>query len=77
MDGERVAKVVKAGETPGRRVNARSDKRTVLGKAMVSYAKFGPLSPFTDKLSATIDGTQDGSGIALRALVVGGFHFVH
>ncbi len=35
-----------------RRVNARTDKRTVLGKAMVGYAKFGPLSPFTDKLSA-------------------------
>ena len=35
-----------------RRVNSKTDKRTVLGKAMVSYAKFGPKSPFTDKLSA-------------------------
>ena len=35
-----------------RRVNAKTDKRTVLGKAMVNYAKFGPISPFTDKLSA-------------------------
>jgi predicted Zn-dependent peptidase len=35
-----------------RRVNARTDKRTVLGKAMVSYAKFGPSSPFTDKFTA-------------------------
>lgn len=35
-----------------RRENSKSDKRTVLGKAMVNYAKYGPVSPFTDKLNA-------------------------
>lgn len=35
-----------------RRVNLRTDKRTVLGKGMVSYAKYGQLSPFTNKLTA-------------------------
>jgi predicted Zn-dependent peptidase len=35
-----------------RRINQRSDKRTVLSKAMVSYAKYGPVSPFTDKFTA-------------------------
>lgn len=35
-----------------RRINARTDKRTVLGKAMVNYAKYGSISPFTDKLNA-------------------------
>lgn len=34
-----------------RRVNDKKDKRTVLTKAMTSYAKFGPVSPFSDKLS--------------------------
>ena len=35
-----------------RRVNAKTDKQTVLSKAMSSYAKYGPISPFTDKFSA-------------------------
>lgn len=35
-----------------RRENEKSDKRAILGKAMTSYAKYGPRSPFTDRLSA-------------------------
>ncbi len=35
-----------------RRVNAKTDKQTILSKAMSSYAKHGSLSPFTDKFSA-------------------------
>jgi predicted Zn-dependent peptidase len=34
-----------------RRENNKKDKRTVLMKGMASYAKFGPVSPFSDKLS--------------------------
>lgn len=34
-----------------RRENDKMDKRVVLSKAMRSYAKFGPESPFSDKLS--------------------------
>jgi predicted Zn-dependent peptidase len=34
-----------------RRVNDKKDKRTVLTKAMAGYAKYGPVSPFSDKLS--------------------------
>ncbi len=38
-------------DTLMRRENNKKDKRTVLTKAMASYAKFGPVSPFSDKLS--------------------------
>ena len=34
-----------------RRENDKLDKRTILTKGMVSYAKYGALSPFSDKLS--------------------------
>ncbi|MBL7829022.1 MAG: insulinase family protein [Saprospiraceae bacterium] len=34
-----------------RRANEKSDKRAILGKAMTSYAKFGPRSPFSDRLT--------------------------
>jgi predicted Zn-dependent peptidase len=34
-----------------RRENNKKDKRTVLTKAMAAYAKYGPVSPFSDKLS--------------------------
>ncbi|MEO6037214.1 MAG: insulinase family protein, partial [Saprospiraceae bacterium] len=34
-----------------RRENDKMDKRTVLTKAMANYAKYGPVSPFSDKLS--------------------------
>ena len=34
-----------------RRENDKKDKRTILTKAMASYAKYGPVSPFSDKLS--------------------------
>lgn len=34
-----------------RRENDKKDKRTVLTKAMANYAKYGPSSPFSDKLS--------------------------
>lgn len=34
-----------------RRENNKKDKRTVLTKAMANYAKYGKVSPFTDKLS--------------------------
>ncbi len=34
-----------------RRENEKRDKRTVLNKAMLSYAKYGAHSPFSDKLS--------------------------
>lgn len=34
-----------------RRENAKKDKRTVLTKAMSGFAKYGPVSPFSDKLS--------------------------
>lgn len=34
-----------------RRENNKKDKRTVLTKAMANYAKYGALSPFTDKLT--------------------------
>ncbi|MBP6827247.1 MAG: insulinase family protein [Saprospiraceae bacterium] len=34
-----------------RRENDKKDKRIVLTKAMASYAKYGPLSPFSDKLT--------------------------
>ncbi len=35
-----------------RRENNKKDKRTILSKAMANYAKYGPVNPFTDKLSA-------------------------
>lgn len=34
-----------------RRENDKKDKRTVLSKALFSYAKYGPTSPFSDKFS--------------------------
>jgi predicted Zn-dependent peptidase len=34
-----------------RRENDKMDKRTIMTKGMVSYAKYGPVSPFTDKMS--------------------------
>ncbi len=34
-----------------RRENDKKDKRVVLTKAMANYAKYGPVSPFSDKLS--------------------------
>lgn len=34
-----------------RRENNKKDKRTILGKAMLHYAKYGADSPYTDKLS--------------------------
>ncbi len=34
-----------------RRENDKKDKRTILTKAMAGYAKYGPVSPFSDKLS--------------------------
>ncbi len=34
-----------------RRENDKRDKRTILTKGMLSYAKYGPVSPFSDKLS--------------------------
>ena len=34
-----------------RRENDKMDKRTVLNKAMANYAKYGPVSPFSDKLT--------------------------
>ncbi len=34
-----------------RRANDKKDKRTILTKAMASYAKYGPVSPYSDKLS--------------------------
>jgi predicted Zn-dependent peptidase len=34
-----------------RRENDKKDKRTILTKAMSSFAKYGPVSPFSDKLS--------------------------
>ncbi|HNM24340.1 MAG TPA: insulinase family protein, partial [Saprospiraceae bacterium] len=34
-----------------RRDNDKRDKRTILTKGMLSYAKYGPVSPFSDKLS--------------------------
>jgi len=33
------------------RENEKLDKRTILGQGMLQYAKYGPLSPFTDKIS--------------------------
>jgi predicted Zn-dependent peptidase len=38
-------------DTLKRRENDKKDKRTVLTKAMMSYAKYGKVSPFSDKLS--------------------------
>ncbi len=38
-------------DTLQRRENNKKDKRTVLTKAMASYAKYGRVSPFSDKLS--------------------------
>jgi len=38
-------------DTLSRRENNKKDKRTVLNKAMMSYAKYGPVSPFSDKLN--------------------------
>lgn len=35
-----------------RRENNKRDKQTILAKGMVNYAKYGPISPFTDKLTA-------------------------
>ncbi|HLP95735.1 MAG TPA: insulinase family protein [Saprospiraceae bacterium] len=35
-----------------RRENNKKDKRTILSKGLLSYAKYGPENPFTDKLSA-------------------------
>lgn len=34
-----------------RRENDKKDKRTILTKALANYAKYGPVSPFSDKLS--------------------------
>ncbi|MCY7329222.1 MAG: insulinase family protein, partial [Saprospiraceae bacterium] len=34
-----------------RRENDKMDKRTVLSKALANYAKYGPVSPFSDKLT--------------------------
>jgi len=34
-----------------RRENDKLDKRTVLSKALANYAKYGPVSPFSDKLT--------------------------
>jgi len=34
-----------------RRENNKKDKRTILMKGMASYAKYGPVSPFTDKMT--------------------------
>jgi len=34
-----------------RRDNDKKDKRTVLNKALFNYAKYGPVSPFSDKFS--------------------------
>lgn len=38
-------------DTLQRRENNKKDKRTILMKGMLSYAKYGPVSPFTDKLN--------------------------
>ncbi len=35
-----------------RRENAKKDKRTILTKALYNYARYGRLSPYTDRLSA-------------------------
>jgi predicted Zn-dependent peptidase len=35
-----------------RRENEKSDKRVILSKAMASYAKYGPRSPFSDRIPA-------------------------
>ncbi|MCS7036408.1 MAG: insulinase family protein [Saprospiraceae bacterium] len=35
-----------------RRENAKKDKRTILNKALYNYARYGSLSPYTDRLSA-------------------------
>jgi len=35
-----------------RRENNKKDKRAILSKGMANYAKYGPVNPFTDKLSA-------------------------
>jgi predicted Zn-dependent peptidase len=49
-----------------RRENDKKDKRTVLTKAMSQYAKYGPKSPFTDKLSqSALLAIQPGELIAL------------
>jgi len=34
-----------------RRQNHKKDKQTILNKALLNYGKYGPLSPYTDKLS--------------------------
>lgn len=34
------------------RKNAKTNKSTILNKALVSYAKYGPISPFTNRISA-------------------------
>jgi predicted Zn-dependent peptidase len=38
-------------DTLQRRENNKKDKRTILTKGMVNYAKYGAISPYTDKLS--------------------------
>ncbi len=35
-----------------RRENAKKDKRTILNKALYHYARYGKISPYTDRLSA-------------------------
>jgi len=35
-----------------RRENNKKDKRTILSKGMANYAKYGPVNPFSDKISA-------------------------
>jgi hypothetical protein len=35
-----------------RRENNKKDKRSILSKGMSNYAKYGPINPYTDKLSA-------------------------
>lgn len=49
-----------------RRENNKKDKRTILSKAMLNYAKYGPHSPYTDKLGkAEIMALQAGELTAL------------
>jgi len=35
-----------------RRENNKKDKRTILSKGMANFAKYGPINPFSDKISA-------------------------
>lgn len=53
-----------------RRENHKKDKRTILNKALMNYGKYGPHSPFTDRLSKQEIMALDAGEIAglLRAL---------